>query len=97
AMWLAALAALQAVPFDKVDPILGRDISFYVFQLPWRTALQSWFLWLALFALAGAALIYLGVTSAGQLAAQVQAPDIRRFRLRLAPAARQHLLALGAV
>ncbi|MBN1138269.1 MAG: UPF0182 family protein [Anaerolineae bacterium] len=97
AMWLTALANFQAVPFDKADPILGRDISFYVFHLPWQTALQGWFLWLALFALAGAALIYLGITSAGQLAAQVQAPDLRRFRLRLAPAARRHLLALGAV
>jgi len=97
AMWLTALANFQAVPFDKVDPILGRDISFYVFHLPWQTALQGWFLWLVLFALAGAALIYLGITSADQLAAQVQAPDIRRFRLRLAPAARRHLLVLGAV
>ncbi len=97
AMWLTALANLKAVPFDKVDPILGRDISFYVFRLPWQTALQSWLLWLALFALAGAALIYLGVASAGQLAAQVQTPGSRRFSLSLAPAARRHLLALGAV
>lgn len=97
AMWLTALVNLQAVPFDKVDPILGRDISFYVFNLPWQTALQSWLLWLVLFALGGAALIYLGVASAGQLAAQVQMPGSRRFRLNLAPAARRHLLALGAI
>jgi uncharacterized membrane protein (UPF0182 family) len=97
AMWLTALANFQAVPFDKVDPILGRDVSFYVFHLPWQTFLQGWFLWLVLFALAGAAVIYLGITSAGQLAAQVQTPDIRRFRLRLAPAAQRHLLVLGAV
>jgi len=97
AMWLTALANFQAVPFDKVDPILGRDVGFYVFHLPWQTFLQGWFLWLVLFALAGAALIYLGIASAGQIAAQVQAPDIRRFRLRLAPAAWRHLLVLGAV
>jgi uncharacterized protein len=97
AMWLTALANFQATPFGKVDPILGRDISFYVFHLPWQTALQSWLLWLVLFALAGAGLIYLGITSAGQLAAQVQAPDLRRLRLRLALPARRHLLVLGAV
>ncbi len=26
--------ARNAVPFGKVDPILGYDISFYLFQLP---------------------------------------------------------------
>ena len=97
AMWLTALANFQAVQFDKVDPILGRDVSFYVFHLPWQTFLQGWLLWLALFAMAGAVLIYLGIASAGQLAAQMQTPDIRRFHLRLAPAAQRHLLVLGAV
>ena len=97
AMWLTALANFQAVPFGASDPILGRDVSFYVFHLPWQTFLQGWFLWLVLFALAGAALVYLGIASARQVVAQVQAPNLRRFRLSLAPAAQRHLLVLGAV
>jgi uncharacterized membrane protein (UPF0182 family) len=32
--WLYTLAFFDAVPFDKVDPIFGHDISFYIFQFP---------------------------------------------------------------
>jgi len=32
--WDTWLMALNAVPFSKVDPILGHDISFYLFRLP---------------------------------------------------------------
>jgi uncharacterized membrane protein (UPF0182 family) len=32
--WDTWLMARNAVPFGKVDPILGHDISFYLFQLP---------------------------------------------------------------
>jgi uncharacterized membrane protein (UPF0182 family) len=97
ALWLTALANYNAVPFGRVDPILGRDLSFYIFRLPWQRFLQGWFLWLVLLALAGAALIYLGTATAGQVAAQVQAPGRQRFRLGLTPAGERHLYLLGAV
>jgi uncharacterized membrane protein (UPF0182 family) len=32
--WATWLYALHAVPFGRVDPVLGRDISFYLFRLP---------------------------------------------------------------
>src|SRR5450759_4093929 len=32
--WDQFLVALNAVPFGKLDPQFGRDISFYLFQLP---------------------------------------------------------------
>jgi uncharacterized membrane protein (UPF0182 family) len=32
--WTTWLYALNATPFGRTDPILGRDIAFYVFQLP---------------------------------------------------------------
>jgi len=32
--WDTWLMARNAVPFGKVDPVLGYDISFYLFQLP---------------------------------------------------------------
>ncbi len=32
--WDVLLMARNAVPFGQVDPILSRDISFYLFQLP---------------------------------------------------------------
>ena len=32
--WPTWLYAAHAVPFGQVDPVLGRDISFYLFRLP---------------------------------------------------------------
>ena len=32
--WLYALAFLDPVPFGEQDPVFGKDLSFYVFQLP---------------------------------------------------------------
>jgi uncharacterized membrane protein (UPF0182 family) len=97
AMWSAALLSRYAVPFGQTDPILGRDLSFYVFRLPWQRFVQGWFLWLVLFALGGAALIYLTIYSAGRLREKVQVVGVRQLWLRLSPAAEGHLLVLGAV
>ncbi|MCL7455394.1 MAG: UPF0182 family protein, partial [Anaerolineae bacterium] len=96
-MWLQALMSSNAVPFGEVDPILGRDLSFYVFRLPWLQFLQGWFLWLLLAALAGAALVYLASFSAERLAKPIQVVDDARQWLRLTPAAQRHMLVLGAV
>lgn len=95
-LWLTALSSLEATPFGRVDPILGRDLSFYVFRLPWLRSLQGWLLVLVLLALAGAAVIYLGSYSASQLTARV-AGSGGRTRLRLAPAGSRHLHVLGAI
>ena len=32
--WATWLYAIHAVPFGRTDPVLGRDIAFYVFRLP---------------------------------------------------------------
>jgi uncharacterized membrane protein (UPF0182 family) len=95
-IWLTALMSSSGVPFGQTDPILGRDISFYVFRLPWLRFLQGWFLWLVLFALAGAALVYLASASASRLASRVQIVGVSQPWLRLPPAAERHLLVLGA-
>ena len=34
ASWSTWLYALNATPFGRVDPVLGRDIAFYIFRLP---------------------------------------------------------------
>ncbi len=96
-VWLTALMSANAAPFGQTDPILGRDLSFYVFRLPWQRFLQGWFLWLVLFSLAGAALVYLASYSAERLTRNVKVVGIREAWLRLAPAAERHLLILGAV
>ena len=96
-MWLTALMSRQGVTFGQADPILGRDVSFYVFRLPWLQFVQGWLLWLLVLAGGGALLLYLTSYSAGQLASKVQIVGVRQPWLRLPPGAERHLLVLGAV
>jgi uncharacterized membrane protein (UPF0182 family) len=97
AQWLTALMNFYATSFGQTDPILNRDLSFYIFRLPWLEFLQGWFLWLILFALAGAALVYLATHSAERISARVQIVGVRQPWLRLPPTAERHLLVLGAI
>jgi uncharacterized membrane protein (UPF0182 family) len=38
-LWRTYLLAENGVPFNVADPIFGRDVSFYIFTLPWLEAL----------------------------------------------------------
>jgi uncharacterized membrane protein (UPF0182 family) len=96
-MWMEVLRYLNATPFGQTDPVLGRDLGYYVFTLPWLKFLQGWFLWLVLLTLVGAALVYLASYSAERLTAQVQIVGERRPWLQLSRSAERHLLVLGAV
>ena len=60
ARWETWLYFLHATPFGKVDPILGRDVSFFVFTLPLLEMLQglAFFLAIAMLAIAGAAYLF---------------------------------------
>jgi uncharacterized membrane protein (UPF0182 family) len=96
-MWQTALLSMYGTPFGQTDPILGRDLSFYIFRLPWLRFLQGWFLWLVGLALVGAGLIYILSYSASRLASRVKVVGVRQPWLRLPPAAERHVLVLGAV
>jgi len=48
--WSSYLAYTQAVPFGQVDPVLGYDVSFYLFQWPFLSLVQSLFFSIALLA-----------------------------------------------
>ena len=84
--WLTVLQFLDATPFGEVDPLFGRDAGFFIFTLPFldlvRLGLQS----AVVLSLAGAAGAYI---VAGEIA-------LDQTELRVAPAARQHLLLLAA-
>lgn len=49
--WMVVLKAMHATPFGVSDPVLGRDVGFYIFTLPVFSALLSVLSALALFAL----------------------------------------------
>ncbi|MCB9007605.1 MAG: UPF0182 family protein [Ardenticatenaceae bacterium] len=56
--WDEFLLFINRVPFGTNDPIFGRDISFYLFELPVYEALQQWIVSLLLLTLIGTLAIY---------------------------------------
>jgi uncharacterized protein len=86
--WEVWLLASNAVPFGTTDPILGRDVGFYLFQLPFLQFLHT-------IAFMTVALCALGVGIAHVLG-QTVSLDAQRGLL-ISDAARRHLSALAAV
>ena len=86
--WAMVLRFLNRTPFGHIDPIFGKDVGFYVFELPFYSFLQDWLLGVLVTALLGSALIYV----MGWL------PRIREEnRFSFPPQARRHLTFLGAI
>ena len=56
--WESILLYLNQVPFNISDPLLGQDISVYLFTLPIYQFLQGWFSSLLLFTILGLLFIY---------------------------------------
>ncbi|MEA5509156.1 UPF0182 family protein [Crocosphaera sp. UHCC 0190] len=57
--WTRILQYFQSTPFGEVDPQFGRDISFYVFKLPYWKLLNFWLGGLFLYGFIAVSLIYL--------------------------------------
>jgi len=63
--WLAFLQYRHAVPFGQRDPLFGRDIAFYVFELPVYEFVRGTALGLVLLCLAASAGLYVLAGAAG--------------------------------
>ena len=85
--WDTVIEFRNATPFGRVDPLFGRDLGFYFFELPLWRLLYGWAIALALGALVLTAAVYVVQRS---LVLTARGP-------RLAAAARTHLLGLGAL
>ncbi len=85
--WDTVIEFRNATPFGRVDPLFGRDLGFYFFELPFWRLLYGWAIALALGALVLTAAVYVVQRS---LVLTARGP-------RLAAAARTHLLGLGAI
>ncbi len=57
--WIRILPAFNPVPFEQADPVFGRDLRFYIFQLPVLELLVFWLLGLFALALTTVLLVYL--------------------------------------
>jgi hypothetical protein len=94
--WMTVLTWWYAAPFAASDPILGRNVGFYVFTMPLLELARGLGIGLVLLAAIGSAALYV---FAGELA-------LTPFGLRMSPSVRRHgallaaafflLLALGA-
>jgi len=87
AAWDTVLEYLNATRFGRVDPLFGRDLAFYVFELPLWRLLHGWATALVAGTLVLTAAVYVLQRS---LVLTARGP-------RLAGAARLHLLGLGAL
>ena len=84
--WDTVLSYANATPFGRTDPLFGRDIGFYVFELPMWRLIYGWATALVAGTLVLTAAVYVLQRS---LVLTAHGP-------RLAASARTHLLGLGA-
>ena len=83
ASWEATLLFLNSQPWRVEDPTLGRDIGFYVFDLPFWRFLLGW---------ASTTLIVVGLLTLGTYAARAL-----RWQFHLSAPVRAHLSVIGAL
>lgn len=83
--WQSYLLYQNGVPFHEADRIFGRDLGFYVFDLPFLSVIRSYLLVLLIAISAGTVLVYL---VRGHI---VPVPR----HLRMSPVARTHLSVLA--
>ncbi len=57
--WLVFFKYLNSAPFNEADPILGKDISFYFFDLPFFQMASGMFVFLVILSLLSIGFIYL--------------------------------------
>jgi uncharacterized membrane protein (UPF0182 family) len=98
--WSLVLRLPHASEFGVEDPLHGRDVAYYVFQLPVLQALRSYWLTIALLSLLSAAAVYfarLVVPQAGGDGLKFdEETGERRVNLAFGGAVRRHLSLLGA-
>jgi hypothetical protein len=57
--WEVALRFFNGQPFGITDPVFNKEISFYVFSLPFLDLLRGWLLGALIITLLGTAGVYL--------------------------------------
>ena len=83
AQWMTVLMAIRGVPVGDTDPVLGRDIGFYLFQLPAISAALGTLVVLTTLSLAAVVLLYV-----------MRGAIVLRRRASVEPAAARHVGAL---
>ncbi|MEB3294620.1 MAG: UPF0182 family protein, partial [Synechococcales bacterium] len=81
--WQILLQALNATPMGQTDPILGQDISVYLFQLPLYDAFFRWLLGLGVTGFFISSLVYLlkGAIATQESGWRVEVRGLAKFHL----------------
>ncbi len=99
--WDPILRFRNAVPFGVTDPVFGRDIGFYFFQLPLLEFIRGWLLFAIVIVAIGVAVVYGSRGIAGVALGTIQTPtDLRQvgaLARSFAVPARVHLSILAAL
>ncbi|MDP3964630.1 MAG: UPF0182 family protein, partial [bacterium] len=95
AQWETVLTFLNAVPFGTEDPQFGRDIGYYVFTLPFITAVLSIAFTMVVATTISVFMVYLAL-GAYEMRQNVRNVIFGRFR-SVVGAARRHVSLLGFV
>ncbi|MDE3113037.1 MAG: UPF0182 family protein [Chloroflexota bacterium] len=99
--WDTILRYRNAVPFGVTDPVFGRDIGFYFFQLPLLEFVRGWLLAALVVVAIGVAVVYSSRGIAGVALGTIQTPtDLRQvgsLARTFADPARVHLSILAAL
>jgi hypothetical protein len=85
--WMTVLQFLNRTPFGKGEPLFGKDVAFYVFDLPFWSLIQGWVMGTLVTATLGVGLIFF----------MASLPRMREENRFYIPGdARTHLSILGA-
>lgn len=97
--WNIVLNFIYQQPFNSVDPILGRDIGFYVFSLPLYLLVQNGLLLIFFFSGLLTAMWYLkdGVLQFVEDAGTAEGKPISLPKINISSGAKKHLLVLVAI
>lgn len=85
--WETFLKYMYGVPFGRVDPLFGNDVSFYVFTLPVYNLARDW----------GVLILLLAIVMAGGVHWARGAIDVQGPTPQMRPAAIRHLSGLLAL
>ena len=76
--WQTWLLSRNAVAFGKADPLLGLDLGFYAFTLPWYMAIANWLFGLAITTAVATMALYVGLQMLASLAKiELGRPQVR--------------------
>jgi hypothetical protein len=85
--WYARALAQYTAELGFRDPVLGRDVSYYLFHLPWQRTLHTFFTLLTGVVLLVVATLYLAVGAVRRVRRRLRVTDLARWHLAILSAA----------